>query len=347
VGVCFLFVLLLSCNSTQKAAWLEEAPDTPDPISEVKSEELDHAQAPVESVETESVAATARVVGRDGRPVAHLGASLANARIEPTEISTEQQLQAEAVRNLSLLRAQFLSRQLSDYSSVKLEPGPYTFGDTVSVHLDVENQTGQELSLISPADGLILEIDWVIERWLPFGGHDYVARHQWFQIFQDLNLAPGETFQLDTTIPLSVKGEQGAAWLLSLDARLRCDGAVLGDSELSMNLFDFQGAHFLAFPPGWQQLQSDPLPALERLIALPDPRGDRHVLVAAALLQGDDRREGVRLLVEGLDNAPSVRRAATMVSALQWVTRLDIGSDPRDWTRWWADLKKKPKGSPN
>jgi len=335
VSTNFCCLAFAGCASTHTPAWLEEAPSTEENSALDEPALLEEEPG----VPNPPATATAGIVGRDGRRVFASGAFLTEAPDPLPGPTAEEQLMAEAQRNLKLLRAKFLQEQLSQYSAVVAEPGPHTFGDSVPLHLDIQNQTGQDLAFISPTEGVIIEIDWVVERWLPFGGHDSVRRHQWFRLFQDLSLGAGEAFQLDTSIPLSVKGEQGAAWLLSIDARLRCDGAVLGEEELSMMSFDFHGTTFLAFPAGWQELREEPLEALRRLVQLSDPRGDRHVMVATALLEGEDRQEGLTLLADGLATSPSVRRTATLVSALQWLTRLDIGSDPRDWKRWWAEVK--------
>ncbi len=242
---------------------------------------------------------------------------------------------------VAVLEARLLEQELSATARVEAPEGPYRFGAVVPIRFTIQNPFGEPLVLLPPEDGVALQLQVVTERWLPLGGHERIERIVHYRLADLVLLGPGEDYSIATRLPLELEGDPGALWEVRLDARLRFSGARQGEGEdardLPARLVDFRGAGFLVLPPGWERFQDDPLAALERVVGLPDAAVDRHVLVTTALLQGDDRYRGLEVLLRGLDDAPSAARRLTIVSALEWLTRIDLGGDPEAWQRWRAE----------
>ena len=144
-------------------------------------------------------------------------------------------------------------------------------------------------------------------------------------------------------LPLVVAGDQGSVWLVQVDARLRCNGALFEERLLPVNVIEFQAARFLVLPPGWQSLQDAPLANLKRVLLMSSEEVDRHVLVCVALLKGQERQDAVQLLLDGLRKAPTPGRVLTITQSLQWLTGEHLGSMPGDWFRW--DARRKMAAS--
>ena len=254
---------------------------------------------------------------------------------------SEEVLQRNTELTLAMLRARTVLTELENTSRVIVDPGPYTFGDEVQVRFESRNPFGENLELVPPADGLILEVSWEVRRWLPIDGNDRVLRQRWYRLPGWFALGADQSWWEQTSLKLEVEGEPGALWTLKVHARLRCAGARLGGQELPLHAFDFASASLIALPPGWEKYQADPLGTLERLADLPGAGADRHVLVCTALLSDRrQRRAGLDLLLDkvatlGQEGGISPRRAVSFCTALQWLTGLeDMGNMPADWLVW-------------
>lgn len=235
---------------------------------------------------------------------------------------------------LAVLRARFLAEEMGRTSQVVIPEGPFTFGDLVPVRFRLRNPLGETVELLPPPEGLALVLTWEAERWLPIGGHDVLRRTRWFRLADYVRLESDETYETRTEIPLELDGDPGALWRVRVEARIHCGGALLGDRQLPVHRVDYRNSALHAFPPGWQELAPQPLEALRKVLASADRDADRHVLIATALLRGEDRYRGLDQLLECLERPPSPERAMTAVAALQWLTRLPLGDLPESWIRW-------------
>lgn len=251
----------------------------------------------------------------------------------------EEIIQQVSELNLARLRARYLAEVLSDDAKVIVPPGVRTFGEVLPVDFKIRNPLGDPVQLLPAPEGFLLELDWTVERWLPLNGHDRVQRHRYFRLSQGFYLEADQEFYEYAELPLEVEGDQGALWVVEVDARLRCNGAGFENRLLPVHEIEFQGARFLVLPAGWEQFQDRPLEHLERVLAMTSDQVDRHVLVCVALLKGDDRYRGLEMLLDGLREAPNDRRALSITQSLQWLTGMKLGSLPGDWLRW-AEQRK-------
>ena len=251
----------------------------------------------------------------------------------------EDLIKQSSMLNLAKLQARRVADELSREAKVIVPDGIRTFGELMPVVFQTRNPFGDVVELIPPSTGLLLELDWTVKRWLPIGASDSVKRHRYFRLSQWFLLESDQTFREYTDIPLELNGNAGSVWVVEVDARIRCAGAVFGEKQLPVHSIEFAAAKFLVLPPGWEQFEDAPLEALQRVLAVPNAEVDRHVLVCVALLRGDDRQRGVELLLDGLRNAPNDRRKLTVTQALQWLTGLELGSLPEDWIKW-AEFRK-------
>lgn len=235
---------------------------------------------------------------------------------------------------LARLKARAFAEELGRTAVVSVDEGPHTFGTILPVRFRVQNPYGDTVELLPSVEGLVLELDWTVERWLPIAGHDRVTRHRFFRVAQRLALGGGESFEEFADLPLALEGDPGSLWVVRIDARIRCAGALLGEEVLPVHAIEFQASQVLALPPGWERFASEPLRELGRLIAAPEEEVDRNLLVCAALLRGDERYRAVSLMLDGLEAAPHDRRRLTMTQVLQWMTGIPLGSLPEDWLLW-------------
>lgn len=240
---------------------------------------------------------------------------------------------------LAVLRARFLAEEMGRTSEVEIPDGPFTYGELVPVRFRLRNPLGETVELLPPPGGLALVLTWEVERWLPIGGSDVLRRTRWYRLADYVRLEADETYETRTELPLELDGDPGALWRVRVDARIHCGGALLGDRQLPMHRVEYRGRGLYAFPPGWQEIAAQPLAALERVLAAADPDADRHVLIATALLRGEDRYRGLEELLDCLEAPPSPARALTAVAALKWLTRLPLGDVPEPWIRWRHERK--------
>ncbi|MDA1260982.1 MAG: hypothetical protein O3A20_10225 [Planctomycetota bacterium] len=278
-----------------------------------------------------------------GAPMAALegfepGASVMRESNAPAESEFDGDLiERNSELALAVLRARFLAEEMGRTSEVLIPEGPFTFGELVPVRFRLRNPMGETVELLPPPEGLALVLTWEAERWLPIGGHDVLQRTRWYRLADYVRLESDETYETRTEIPLEIDGDPGALWRVRVSARLHCGGALLGDRQLPVHRVDYRGSSLHAFPPGWRELTVEPLAALQKVLGSADRAADRHVLIATALLRGEDRYRGLNELLDCLEQPASRERALTAVSALQWLTRLPLGDLPENWIRWRHD----------
>ncbi len=318
-----------------------ESPEQPIEPEEQEPEEFIFDEDPLSASDTEIVGSKSDELSKmdhlwsGDRPESQL-LELEEA---PEPNYDEDLIQQSAELALAKLRARLVADELSREAKVLVPPGVRTFGELLPVVFQTRNPFGDTVELIPPMTGLLLELDWTVQRWLPIGSSDKVKRHRYFRLNQWFLLEADQAFQEYTDLPLELNGDAGSVWVVEVDARIRCAGAVFGEKQLPVHEIEFAAARFLVLPPGWEKYEEDPLGSLERVLAMPSGEVDRHVLVCVALLRGEDRFLGVDALIRGLENAPNDRRKLTITQALQWLTGVQLGSLPEDWLKW-AELRR-------
>lgn len=240
---------------------------------------------------------------------------------------------------MRVLRARLMTQQLERSWYVEVPDEPHAFGGELEAQLVMPNPFGRDCLLLEPAQGYVVELDWRIERWMPYAGSETLRHRQVSALDSLLELAPGDVVTERMTLPLGQPGEGAAVWRVRLAASIRVDGLAIDDEELPVARVRLRGTEFLVLPGNWESLAEDPYGSLERLITMPNPEVDRHVVVAAALLPRARHEQAVGMLIEGFDAAPNLRRIDTMMSALRYITHRDFGENPVLWKRWWHERK--------
>ncbi|MCX8267069.1 MAG: hypothetical protein OTI37_05600, partial [Planctomycetota bacterium] len=143
-----------------------------------------------------------------------------------------------------------------------------------------------------------------------------------------------ESFEEFTILPLEVEGQQGAIWIVEIDARIRCAGVMQGEKRLPVHQIDYNAVRFLVLPKGWEQFSDKPLEALEQILDISAEEADYHVMVCCALLKSAQRNAGVQLLIDKLRTVTDPHRALSITQALNWLTGQDLGSLPHVWLEW-------------
>lgn len=256
-------------------------------------------------------------------------AAVADARATP------EQIEAQTKLGLQVLHAQAVERQLEHGARLVVDEQPATIGGVAGVRVELRNAMGEEVALLRSPRGLAIVFTWSVDRWLPYGARDQQTFQRVARLASEVTLPPGELWYEGTELPLQMEGEPGALWDIRLQARLRCDGARLGERLLPVKDVQFQEARLLAFPDGWQALTADPLGGLRKALAYAGPEVDRHLLVCAALLPPAHRREALAALIEALPAPASRGRAAALTTALTWLSGERFGDAPAAWTAWW------------
>ena len=242
-----------------------------------------------------------------------------------------------------VLRARAFELSLGESSRLAVPEGPSTLGDTVAVRIEIFNRLGRPFELFETAQGLTLELDFEIDRWLPQGDHDRVYARRVVRLTESVALEPGAAYDEYVEIPLLEHGDPASLWKVSLSARLRFDGARFGERQIPAHQAILQPGSFLAFPEGWEAYRTDPLDGLRRAAALPNASVDRHLLVCAALLPPAQRSAGIEDLIAALETAPNERRARTIGAALAWLTGAEPSVSASAWRTWLEQGSAAPR----
>ncbi|MDP6963401.1 MAG: hypothetical protein QGF46_04465 [Planctomycetota bacterium] len=268
-----------------------------------------------------------------------LTASAAESKLVELDPSVSEELEYDyeevsSELRLAALQAKILTDELSKLSIISVNGGIHTMGDVLRVNLSTQNPFGDIIELKPPSTGLVFEFNWTIERWGAMTERDKVQRHRVFYYPDWFVLEPGEEFREFTDLPLEVDGERGAAWIVDIDARIRCESIYQGSKNLPVHQIDYQSVRFLVLPPGWQQFVDEPLANLEQAIGLSSAQADLHVLVCVALLPKNQRHQAVELLISELRKMTDPHRALSITQALAWLTGQNLGSLPHVWLEW-------------
>ena len=253
----------------------------------------------------------------------------------------ETGFQEHSVTALSILRARVLEEQIASSAFLRTPTLHAKFGDTVSIHFELQNPFGESFELLEPATGFLLQVQWGVERWLPSGAHDSLQSTRNALLDRSVSLEAGEVFQESAPLELTIPGDPGAIWEVTVQATLRMDGILFEEELHPVSKVHFPLARFYAFPGGWETLADAPLDNLTRLVGLAPESVDRHLLVCCALLQQSQKRQAIRLLVDSLATAPNRRRAVTIAASLAWMTGFEFGLDQQAWKEWIEEGKMK------
>jgi hypothetical protein len=240
---------------------------------------------------------------------------------------------------LRILRARLMTEQLAEQWKIQLPEFAQEFGDEIPATFVLPNPFARPFRLIEPKQGFIVQLDWRIERWLPYAAKEILSQRQTGTLDRLLEFTPDQVVQYTMQLPLGQAGENSALWRVHLRGVLRCDGLEIDGEVFPVAKIVLKGGSFLVLPGNWQSLQDDPLASLEKLITVSDPQVDRHLLVAAALLPAIQKESAMGLLVNGLDVAPSLRRMDTIMGALRFLSGRDFGESPSLWKAWWRKRK--------
>jgi hypothetical protein len=268
-------------------------------------------------------------------------AACEQASVAPPSPAGEPPAAAEAGEGegqpaLAVLHARGAAQLLGRAGGLAGPADPVTFGEELSLVLELRNPFPEEVELLMPADGYRLELDWTVERRFPAGGAERTRQNRVAGLRRVVRIPPGGVFREELPFLLEEGDPLSAVWDLELGLALRCAGLRVGARELPMAEFSVQPARFRAYPPGWRELAAEPLVRLIQAAALASPLADRHLLVCAELLPAEDREAAVRALAEALPQAPTPERAATIGVALDRLTGLGYGAAPQRWIEWWA-----------
>ena len=323
VFALMLFITLMACSSAElvvDGSSNEPIVFSEDPFADEKAEVVTAADA-------SEITATDVTGGVEQSRLVEMDPALANLADEEIERRTDE-------LRLASLQAKVLSEELSKLSVIKIDGAIQTMGDNLRVNFVTQNPFGDVVELTPSASGLVFEFNWTIERWGALTSSDKVQRHRVFHYPDWVVLEPGESFEEFTILPLEVEGQQGAVWIVEIDARIRCVGVMQGDKHLPVHQIDYNATRFLVLPNGWEQFSDKPLEALEKALGIAAEQADYHVMVCCALLKPEQRHAGVQLLVDKLRTVADPHRALSITQALNWLTGQDIGSLPHVWLEW-------------
>jgi hypothetical protein len=249
------------------------------------------------------------------------------ANLNPTELG------------LQVLRGKLLAEQLEKATSVVVPLRPAVFGETVQVSFQIQNMLGEELHILEPSIGLIMQIRWEVEQWLPTGAVEKLTQTRNAVLDRSIALEAGEVFRESSPLDLDIPGNQASLWKVTVGATMRTEGLRIGDAVYPVSRLQFLPSQFFVFPGGWESLATDTLGQFQRIVKLNHAELDRHILVCCALLPEAQRFAAATSAIRALAKTTNYRRAATLTTALAWLTKKDFGSQASAWIAWGEGLK--------
>ncbi|MCH2101037.1 MAG: hypothetical protein MK209_03845 [Planctomycetes bacterium] len=268
------------------------------------------------------------------------GGGCAGPAVEPDPLPpVEDPFDATTEVGMRVLRARLVREQLESAWHIEEPKLPQEFGSNLDARLLLPNPFGRSFAAREPAQGYIVELDWRVERWMPFAAAEVLRHRQVASLGRLLEFQTGEEIEARLLLPLGLPGEASAVWRVRLAATIRMDGIAIDGEDLPVSKVRLAPASFLVVPGNWEQLAADPFGSLNRLIRMPGAEVDRHVLIAAAMVPRARYAEAVNLLIEGFEIAPNLRRLDTMMAALRFLTGRDFQENPILWKEWWAERK--------
>jgi len=256
--------------------------------------------------------------------------------VSPFELEFSQD---STERGLQVLRGKLLGEQLDKAASVGVPLRPAVFGETVEVSFRIQNPFGEEIQVLEPSLGLIVQIRWEVERWLPTGAVEKLTQTRNALLDRSIVLEAGEIFWESSPLDLSLPGDQSSLWKVTVGATIRTEGLMMGEKIYPVSTIQFAPSQFLVFPGGGESLRSDTLSQFQKIVKLNHPELDRHILVCCALLSEAQRYEAATSAVRALSMTTNFRRASTLMAALTWLTKKEFGSQPSAWIAWGEELK--------
>jgi hypothetical protein len=318
-----LFITLMACSSAE----LVDYASSDEPIIFSEDPFADENVEVVTAANSSEITTTDVTEGVEQSRLIEMDPAFTNLADEEIERLTDE-------LRLASLQAKVLADELSKLSVIKIDGAIQTMGDNLRVNLFTQNPFGDVVELTPSASGLVFEFNWTIERWGALMNSDKVQTNRVFHYPDWFVLEPGESFEEFTILPLEVEGQQGAIWIVEIDARSRCAGVMQGDKHLPVHQIDYNAVRFLVLPKGWEQFSDKPLEALEQVLDVAAEEADYHVMVCCALLKSAQRNAGVQLLVDKLRTVADPHRALSITQALNWLTGQDLGSLPHVWLEW-------------
>jgi hypothetical protein len=258
--------------------------------------------------------------------------------VEP-QSSVEDRFDATTEVGMRVLRSRLIREQLESSWRIEQPRVPQEFGSVMDARLILPNPFGRPFEMIEPVQGYIVELDWRIERWMPYAAAEVLSHRQIAAFGRMLEFDIGEQIESSMALPLGQAGDSSAIWRVRLAATIRIDGVVIDGEELPIGKVRLAPAVFLVVPGNWEPLAADPFGSLERLMKMPNAEVDRHVLIAAALVPAARKQEAIELLVSNLATAPNMRRLDTMMAALRYLTGRNFQENPVLWKEWWEERK--------
>jgi len=96
-----------------------------------------------------------------------------------------------------------------------------------------------------------------------------------------------------------------------------------------------RSAFLRSFRPNWEHLADDPLKRVAQAI---EKSASTHLLTAAALLEPDQKKAAVDLMVADLRGDRIIDWA--IFASLQYLTRIELGRDANAWKAWWPRVRE-------
>ncbi|KAA3610866.1 MAG: hypothetical protein DWQ01_08130 [Planctomycetota bacterium] len=251
-------------------------------------------------------------------------------------VSDTEFVDQQTKAGLQWLRARSVESSLGSMAQLAVPAGPHSIGATVTLKFLLANRFPRELEVLSPPEGMMVEIHWVLRKWNPYGGVEVLERTAVARMEGPFALAPGESLEESTSFALEPQGGSANLWEVRLQAQIRCDGVRMGEHELPVQQIRFEPVLFPALPPGWEDLQERPLERLAQALALATPQVDPHLLPCLVLAPENSRNEAMAMLMEALRQAPAEHRVAAICTGLRWLSGETMGNEPAAWQEWWG-----------
>ena len=148
--------------------------------------------------------------------LAGLGSSCGSAPTVEPELSDPFDATTEV--GMRVLRARLYTEQLEAAWKIEVEDRPQEFGSMVEATLHLPNPFGRSFELIEPQQGYVVEMDWKIERWMPYAGAETLQHRQLGMLDRFLEMDAGEEVRESIPLPLGSAAEPAAVWRIQIEA---------------------------------------------------------------------------------------------------------------------------------
>lgn len=148
--------------------------------------------------------------------------------------------------------------------------------------------------------------------------------------FPALELEPGEETERLRSVPTPAEAPF-ALRDYEIAAELRPVRFEAGGVPIPLRGIRLSSCSARVYPRGYGAIEAGPQAALRKALASPDPAYDRHVLVAAALVPPEERREAIATCVATLFQGDPRRRRSAAAALRLLSGRDDLPPDPALW----------------